>query len=287
VLVAYGGAEHRRRLREPDPVYGKPGENSTSTAVVRSVYASLLSRAEEAPTDDDATRKGSNPVLGALLSFVGAMTMAGYEMAFALLGKLPDEAAQAARYAARAARRPTARGSVVEYSESEGLLDGQEEQHVIGDDADESFGAASPAKPDRPRKLGHLDAARVSTQRVDDEDSQSETSSTVDGASASSISDDEVEEVQRGSTRLSRARSAATLPSAARKTRPSVVGVFDQDGGPAAPPSPRPVRHRSDSVTEWIPPPLPFGLHANLMTAGIGGTTLLCLWVGIVRASRA
>lgn len=32
----------------------------------------------------------------------------------------------------------------------------------------------------------------------------------------------------------------------------------------------------------WIPPPLPFGLHANIMTTGIGVVTAGTLWIGVV-----
>lgn len=34
--------------------------------------------------------------------------------------------------------------------------------------------------------------------------------------------------------------------------------------------------------TTWIPPPLPFGLHANIMTTGIGVVTAGTLWIGVV-----
>lgn len=41
-------------------------------------------------------------------------------------------------------------------------------------------------------------------------------------------------------------------------------------------------RAHARATQEWIPPPLPFGMHANVMTSGIGLVTVCVLWMGIV-----
>jgi hypothetical protein len=70
-----------------------------------------------------------------------------------------------------------------------------------------------------------------------------------------------------------------TVPKASKKS----VRIFDADhvhsnidGTIAALEG-----HGSGRIQEWIPPPLPFGMHPILVTSGIGLVTLCTLWIGL------
>lgn len=388
VIVAYGGAEHRRKPKEFDPVYGKPTASATATssdlqatatthavsliqeAVARATPTTtkLLRRlgyglAARAGSSNESTSDAkqdadspSNPLLGDFLALFGAVTMAAYEMAFKLLGTLPDEDIQRVRWdAVRGEQRGSHRASRGNFddeeAEAEGLLfdrnthhpregEEQEQQHVVGDEEDEdeaqretsskiidpwaetgknspsgvytertgianlqttgelngsgqppgygsgAAGASSPLvyapRSSQSHRQEALDPREVSdriiskTSKYEDEDARSnddddEEESVVDFADA--------EELRAGSTRLGRPKSmaAASVRSARDTLRPPGEGRR----GPSSMVKSNATIADKDT---WIPPPLPFGLHANIMTAGIGAVTLSLLWIGVLLA---
>lgn len=424
IIVAYGGAEHRQKPKELDPVYGKPPSTSSSTiaasstsqsvitpsstmtatmatptmtavteAAVRTVIDAVLSRAEDGGEQGSQGPAGpSNPLLGDLLALFGAVTMAAYEMAFKLLGTLPDEDVQRQRWDAVQASGRTSSGprasngrrgeytsvAAQEEDDRQRLLDGDEpSQHVIGgaddDDAVDAGGSAAtiptrtslPVPPDGLGHLTHLrdersaiwdsetaaasgygsnghaspslpgyrgsseqqqpDAGVISERiaAVDFEDENridpskgsknrrgqyegraSVTVKPVVGSSASSSADGDdgeeqesivdeadAEEIRGGSTRLGRPKSYHSAKSAVR--RPIQDASYededvDEDEQLKSELTSIGIGHgASSAAAEWIPPPLPFGLHANIMTAGIGLVTLSTLWVGVLVAHLA
>lgn len=391
ILVAYGGAEHRRRPREKDPVYGKPGEDPALNAateaakfIARKATHTLAKLAPHRREENDKQSAGQNPVLGDFLAFVGAVTMAAYEMAFKVVGTLPDEQAQNERYSAVSRDRTARAQSYAGYerasapaAEEQGLLgDGDEEderresrgaqksngeavselQHIVGNDDDDdendeeeeggvfrgrakqstertaiwkeidtsrngspssyqAIGAPQevPSRGEDLIEAGDLgrassDVAASSTRndnskrksvKINEEDevdarkatNRKDSTSEDDAASEeeSVLGEGEIEEIQRGSTRLHRTKSASTVG------RTSLRNVFDLDeeeeeeaaghNTRQRPKSSRMASSTSIASTmhqEWMPPPLPFGLHAIIVTSGIGLVTFTTLWIGIV-----
>lgn len=326
VVVAYGGSEHRRVVgggasgggqtsittsatatatatSTPAPsssdVLSSSSSSTTSSAiaamVTRAAVSAITARADDSPSEP--SNSAANPLLGDLLALFGAVTMAAYEMAFKLLGTLPDEEEQRRRWEGV---REGERGNGHEEDDEEegtGLLQ-HEEQHILGDDEEEDGKPHADAAPSLSRSLSatnHHERTAIWTPPTDIEgepspsygygsgDTGSATlanSSTLDtdtlsrkmdamhddmddtpsDIESSILDEGDAEEIQRGSTRLGRSR-------------------------------PRPKSHLStthtalsQASTTWIPPPLPFGLHANAMTAGIGLITALTLWLGVVIA---
>ncbi|KAJ9475537.1 EamA domain-containing protein [Pseudozyma hubeiensis] len=350
IIVAYGGADHRKVPKPIDPVHGKPdGKDNPAEQIMRRFAQSLLDRMafrrEAAP--DPPVSSAHNPVLGDLLAFVGAVTMAAYEMAFKLIGTLPDEQKQAEMYSAVPGGRNRRSRSYVRYQdeddnehqqrqEIEGLLfdsqhalrddevdgdlstrhsDGDSAgQHVIGDDDEDGVkkGRSSearrystvadklidqdrqdyqsitpPPEPTEPLEQSneakavkaaadsvhvHAKAVRLSDGRLKERDEDQESEVT-----ESELDEDEERLVLSGATRLQRTRSNLSVHH-----RASTDNV-----GPASRPGPS---RRSSSYRTVhdpsIPPPLPFGLHANIMTAGIGLTTLTTFWIGVIIANQ-
>ncbi|CAD6980181.1 unnamed protein product, partial [Tilletia controversa] len=91
----------------------------------------------------------------------------------------------------------------------------------------------------------------------------------------SELQDGEEEEILAGATRLHRSRLKAA----------SVLGTAIDDDDAHDRPSglhASALRSAAEASSHWIPPPLPFGLHANIMTSGIGYVTLSVLWIGVV-----
>ncbi|CDW98520.1 hypothetical protein, partial [Sporisorium scitamineum] len=169
IIVAYGGADHRKVPKPIDPVHGKPpAKDDPAEQLVRhsiqSFFAHFLKRQD---SSDPPVSSAHNPVLGDLLAFIGAVTMAAYEMAFKLIGTLPDEQKQAEMYSAVPGGRNRRSRSYIRYQdadaddhqqryETEGLLhssqselrndqskgdlstlrndDIETTQHVLGDD---------------------------------------------------------------------------------------------------------------------------------------------------------
>lgn len=361
ILVAYGGAEHRRRPREKDPVYGKPGQGDDPVANATMAAAGMAARSALTHLADrkEDDQSGQNPVLGDLLAFIGAVTMAAYEMAFKVVGTLPDEQGQNERYSAVSRDRTARAQSYAGYNraglatEEQGLLGEEEEQgggedqkksgeevegncelqHVLGDDDEDdqararstertaiwndndisrngspsSYQAIGPqAKPgdEDPFDAGDLgrtltdtvptktDSKRKSVKINEGEDAPRVTEEEVaeDASEEESVVEEaDIEEIQKGSTRLHRTKSASTVG------RSSLRNVFDADEedeqgdqDQLAGARPRSVRVGSSmSVGStmhqgWMPPPLPFGLHAIIITSGIGLVTFSTLWIGIV-----
>jgi len=345
IIVAYGGAEHRKRPKEADPIYGHPPSNNATIVAESSIFSTLSGRGDQPSF--------SNPVLGDLLAFIGAVTMAAYEMAFHLIGKLPDEAKQAERYdtvkASRRRSRAFSRGggdgyrslSNQEDSEEQGLLEqggeqqqsqgkaggeakeiGRDEQHqVIGDDEDQnrdwsgmgesqaiwnktsssedplSYQSISPPEQEdqkqseststlistdfkdvqdlsKPKKQARMNSSNL--VREEEEDTSSETESDFSAA--------EAEVIERGLTRLNSSKSSNSLGKEQGRMKAAELEATLEEAEEEEP-NGQPIvrrRERSASDSAWIPPPLPFGLHANIMTSGIGFVTFTCLWIGIV-----
>lgn len=364
VIVAYGGADHRKVPKPIDPVHGEPptSDDSAQQIIRRSVQAAisrLLSK--KAVPADPPVNSAHNPVLGDLLAFVGAVTMAAYEMAFKLIGTLPDEQKQAEMYSAIPGGDRSRRSrSYVRYqdaeendrqyrNETEGLLRSSQSeahgnassgdlgafsddsrdvsQHIISNESDndgeeaevpkkrESSDARNystavdklidqdrhdyqsitppPEPTDMQSEVGdngskvaktagdkvrvHAKAVRASPgskEREEDEESQ---------VTESELDEDEEQLVLSGATRLQRTRSHLSThqlasDEAAALPRSSIDAT--QPGSSRRTSSYRKVYDPS------IPPPLPFGLHANVMTAGIGLTTFTTFWIGIIIANQ-
>lgn len=107
----------------------------------------------------------------------------------------------------------------------------------------------------------------------------------------STLDDGDAEEIRDGSTRLRRPKSSICAQSARRNLRHYVDYRDDEadndhlnyeDPSEAVPDALNARAHRN-----WVPPPLPFGLHTNIMTAGIGVVTLCTLWIGVLIAHLA
>ncbi|UTT88644.1 hypothetical protein NDA17_000630 [Ustilago hordei] len=362
VIVAYGGADHSKLPKPIDPVHRKPPTSGDSAGeVVRRSIQALLSRLLRKREEDAEPPVGSayNPVLGDMLAFIGAVTMAAFEMAFKLIGTLPDEQKQAEMYSAVPRGRNRRSRSYVRYQdtdedcrqlghESEGLLrnstseghrsgfnadigtlshdDTESRQHVLGghDDDDDKRRVSSDARTystvvDKLIEQDHLDyqsitpppepstsfddkqeakadnvrvhakAVRASNGAKDnrDEDEQSQ-------LTESELDEEEEQLVLSGATRLHRTRSHLSTSHLASTYADDshLASTYADDSledplsaGPAPGLSGRTSCYRKVSHPS-IPPPLPFGLHANVMTAGIGVTTFTTFWVGIIIAHQ-
>ncbi|SAM85995.1 uncharacterized protein UBRO_07930 [Ustilago bromivora] len=352
VIVAYGGADHRKLPKPIDPVHRKPPTSGDPAGeVVRRSIQALLSRLlrkREADAEPPVS-SAHNPVLGDMLAFIGAVTMAAFEMAFKLIGTLPDEQKQAEMYSAVPGGRNRRSRSYVRYQdtdedcrqpghESEGLLrnstseghrsgfnadigalshdDTESRQHVLGghDDDDDKRRVSSDARTystvvDKLIEQDHLDyqsitpplepstsfddkqeakadevrvhakAVRVSNGAKDNRDEDGESQVT-----ESELDEEEEQLVLSGATRLHRTRShLSTSHLASTYADDSLEDPLS--AGPAPGLSRRTSSYRKVSDPS-IPPPLPFGLHANVMTAGIGVTTFTTFWVGIIIAHQ-
>lgn len=270
VLVAYGGAEHRRRPREPDGGVGMPGGNSTTAAV-------LGMESLQEPRAGGAVG-GGNAFLGDLLAFIGAVTMAAYEMAFKIVGTLPDEDAQRVRYERSRSNRNSRmsdyheEGSVRAGSDTEGQ--GLLEQRTGEEDADEGDVVKEIAR--KSMEVERQEAAVDQSHEPSTERTglwRPKESLDVNGT-YQTISPAPEEEGDLGQA------SQDTFVSKGLKS----VRIFDADdrvhgdidGTIAALEGQRGAR-----IQEWIPPPLPFGMHPILVTSGIGLVTLCTLWIGL------
>lgn len=351
IIVAYGGADHRKVPKPIDPVHGKPpASDDPAEQVLRRSFQAVLSglqRKREADADPPVS-SAHNPVLGDLLAFIGAVTMAAYEMAFKLIGTLPDEQKQAETYSAVPGGRNRRSRSYVRYQdteeddrqhlrESEGLLhpsmsegrhssfngdigtlshdDIESRQHVPGNDDDDDKRHSSndartystvvdklieqdrpdyqsitpppePSNPFEDEQESKADKVRVHAKAVRanngvkdsrDEDEESQ-------VTESELDEEEEQLVLSGATRLYRTRSHLSTSHLA-----STYAEDSLEDPSIAEPRPS-VSHRTSSYRKVsdpsIPPPLPFGLHANVMTAGIGLTTFTTFWIGIIIAHQ-
>lgn len=244
VLVAYGGAEHRRRPREPihtPPDQDTPQIVEGAVSLVSRAVRWALRRDEQPPSGPSS----SSAFLGDMLAFFGAVTMAAYEMAFKVVATLPDEDAQAERYGPDFARDRDYEQTGED--EAEGLLN--HEQETPREDG-EQHGHDDNQSDTETKDAPHSE--RTAIWKPLDSD--------LAGSSAS--------------------------PSYQSMTPP----VYDATEEEHADKSPS-VRQASEEVArqrsapppsqDWIPPPLPFGMHPIIMTSGIGLVTLLVLWVGL------
>ncbi|CBQ69933.1 conserved hypothetical protein [Sporisorium reilianum SRZ2] len=356
IIVAYGGADHRKVPKPIDPVHGKPPrkDDPAEQLIRRSIQSIVARLPKRQDSAEPPVSSAHNPALGDLLAFIGAVTMAAYEMAFKLIGTLPDERKQADMYSAVPGARSRRSRSYIRYQdadghddqqqyETEGLLhstqtkarddhangdlstlsaeDVETAQHVLGDDDDvddlkaqESVEARrystvadrlidqerpdyqsitpppEPAAPLDQQDVAktakavaadevrvHAKAVRVSNgpSKEDDADEESQ-------VTESELDEDEERQVLSGATRLHRTRShLSTHQLSAHDTlRASTDNANARPG-----PSRRTSSYRTVHDPS-IPPPLPFGLHANVMTAGIGLTTFTTFWIGLIVANQ-
>lgn len=402
VVVAYGGTEERKAggvgnphktagstaTASPTPTPTLTSSDGSPTATLaamatRAVLQTLKARGggdaageepPQTPPPPPSSSSASNPLLGDALALFGAVTMAAYEMAFKLLGTLPDEDKQ--REVWQGKSLGGGGGGVVgdtEEEEGERLLgqddadadaDADERQHVLGggeeddddgdgDDDKDGPSSRAPLSSIAPRRnfssqshdertaiwtppavdvvddtaAGHGDAPSPSafnygsngggggggggaasapaSASLDADSLKRKMSAAANGttesgdgsiqsgkrldddgiasSSASSVLDDaDADEIQRGSTRMKRAHHKARRG----KVPEWVDENGDEDRERAAGSRRRPPSHplSSSPSPAWIPPPLPFGLHANAMTAGIGLATACILWIGVIIA---
>jgi hypothetical protein len=254
-LVAYGGAEHRRRPREPDAGIPLPGGNGTEIAT------GMLSRLESRAS----TAGGSNAALGDLLAFIGAVTMAAYEMAFKIVGTLPDEDAQRVRYERSRSHRNSRMDdyrdeSVIRnQSEGEGLLD----QRTGEEDANEN-------DVDKEITRKSMEVAMSREESTERTGLWNPKESLDPNGTYQTISPAPEEEADVG-------ESSQDVPPKRS------VRIFDAERelGRVQSEIDGTITALEGRIQEWIPPPLPFGMHPILVTSGIGLVTLCTLWVGI------
>lgn len=277
ILVAYGGAEHRRRPREPDADVSKPVGEAINVAW------DVASRAWK--REDGKSAPSGNALVGDLLAFFGAVTMAAYEMAFKIVGTLPDEEAQRERYARPGSSRNSRLIDRSEYDDEEetnqggsqgegqGLLDrGQGEE-----DADES----------RVDKEMLRKSMEVAQESAEDPLLEQETERTglwkpkesIDGSGSNSYQtispapEEEPEDAGEGS------EVVGGREERPKRTSTATVRIFDADVEQAIDDSE--AQDVSLRPQEWMPPPLPFGMHPIIVTSGIGLVTLCTLWIGL------
>lgn len=416
IIVAYGGAEHRRKPKDLDPIYGKPtstsslAASSTMTASATSMTSSLtpssdatstITNAASAPSvmqtaidmavtsafqaidralgssatapwgargggdltgepkEDPSSSSASNPLLGDLLALFGAITMAAYEMAFKLLGTLPDEEAQNRHYDPAAPLGSRVRGSRsdrpnrlgvrrtrVDMGDDDGeglddrsrteqgllLGDGAEDdqdddkdglgggRHVLGDDDDDEGHTVgegrkvSESRSSCKRQGGRLSAPSPhdeltafwngdsspgygshgnASPRVDGNTRPQEVNGTVDaGLLSDRMSRIDAgtdgyngngKSTEKGQSDDSPRVSVTVRPAPSIRDGESRRGrTEDEDDDDDVDDDNDLEDLSSDPVGVWIPPPLPFGMHANIMTAGIGAATASTLWLGVV-----
>ncbi len=364
IIVAYGGADHRKVPKPVDPVHGKPpADTDPAVRLVHRSIAAAVSRVftrREAPADVPVS-SAHNPVLGDLLAFIGAVTMAAYEMAFKLIGTLPDEIKQAEMYSAVPGGRNRRSRSYVRYQdpehddsrtdyETEGLLrssqsearatdgdaralhagNGDGAHHILGDDEQDVTETAKKHELDERRSLSTLADKLISQERPDyqsitpppepsnpfaEEDASKIAKETADRVrvhakavpssetkrrdddedsqvTESELDEEEEELVLAGATRLHRTRShLSTHHLADASYADGDESSHNVSAARISTDATRPgVSRRSSTYRKVhdpsIPPPLPFGLHANVMTAGIGLTTFTTFWIGIVLAHQ-
>ena len=251
VIVSYGGAEHKKTPRPVDPVKGKPDTQSA---------------ANEFP----------HPLLGDMLALSGAVTMGLYEICFKLIGTLPDEDLQARLYGQAKnrrrsgdRRRTSSHQSYIEYRPVSGRDQQEEgeafEQNKLSGTDYQATGISQPSSR-RQSEDGNEDA----NKHKNEQPSKGPTTYTIEAESSSSseseLDDADLEELGAGGTmRLSRTTSQTNLKHHQMPSSSSGSG---------------PRRILND-----VPAPLPFGMHANLMTSGIGLFTFLTLWIGVVIAA--
>lgn len=254
MIVSYGGAEHKKTPRPVDPVKGKPETQGASS---------------EFP----------HPLLGDMLALSGAVTMGLYEICFKLIGTLPDEDLQMRLYGQAKSRRrsmdrrrTSSHQSYIEYrpvsgSEQQDEREAFEQNKLSGTDY-QATGISQPSSR-RQSEDGQEDA----NKHKDEQPSKGPTTYTIEAGESSSSSESELDDADLeelgagGTTRLSRTTSQTNLK---HHQMPS------SSGGSAA-----------RRILNDVPAPLPFGMHANLMTSGIGLFTFLTLWIGVVIAAYA
>ncbi|TKY88175.1 hypothetical protein EX895_002885 [Sporisorium graminicola] len=355
VIVAYGGADHRKVPKPIDPVHGKPPtKDDPAEQLIRRTIQSILARfTKRQDSSEPPVSSAHNPVLGDLLAFVGAVTMAAYEMAFKLIGTLPDEQKQAEMYSAVPGGRNRRSRSYIRYQdadaddddhhqrhETEGLLrssqtdtqhdnvkgdlstlstdDVEAAHHVLGDDEADNLKTSiearrystvvdrlidqerqdyqsitPPSEPSTPLQQEdggkaakaaadevrvHAKSVRVSNGQPKEHDLDDESQAT-----ESELDEDEERQVLSGATRLHRTRSHLSTHQL------SAHDTLRASSDNASASRPGPSRRTSSYRTVHdpsIPPPLPFGLHANVMTAGIGITTFTTFWIGLIIAHQ-
>lgn len=205
-----------------------------------------------------------------MLAFLGAVTMAAYEMAFKVIGTLPDEEAQRERYCDRHGRER----SYVDL-DADSMRDEAEAATLLGDDGEDG---PAPARGDQTADNNEAGTSS-DAQDATGEDKYGAAQSTERTAIWKTLDG----EGPNGRT-ASPSYQSMTPPveqndsiEEPENKRPSILAASQEAAR----------RRRSwdgqDKILEeWIPPPLPFGLHPIIITSGIGLVTLCTLWIGLV-----
>lgn len=285
VLVAYGGAEHRRRPREPIDANPPPDQDGNrpaaeAAALARSLGSALLTSAKRQIWSErdsigpiGSTPSASSALLGDMLAFFGAVTMAAYEMAFKVLGTLPDEEAQLDRYEGFHREHDFSRSKGIDGNrddEGEALL--SEEAGINRAQAADSTNANS---SNRAVERPPADTERTAIWKPSIDGDLGATGSPSYQSVSPSGANEDVDDAP-----LDKADNSWDQPEAPASAigRPSYdAGDGEERSGPRS-------KRGSHAVTQrdWIPPPLPFGLHPIIMTSGIGLVTVTVLWIGLV-----
>jgi drug/metabolite transporter (DMT)-like permease len=247
VLVAYGGAEHRRRPREP--------EGDTSVPSKR---------------EGNSGNAAGNAFLGDMLAFIGAVTMAAYEMAFKIVGTLPDEEEQRERFAGSGGGERYGRHSRflddgdVSYGESETLLNDASYDRSPGTGISSTQGTEEDAE---------VDDLKASTERTAILATENGRTSSPSYQSMTPNDQEDEEGIPDGDQDKKTPSLAQASEEAARqRNSQDDERISSQiNGGETG----------KVGLDEWIPPPMPFGLHPIIITSGIGFVTLCTLWVGL------
>ncbi|KDN52711.1 hypothetical protein K437DRAFT_231800 [Tilletiaria anomala UBC 951] len=262
IVVSYGGAEHKKAPRLLDPVKGKP--------------------------DTAAVAELPHPFVGDMLALLGAVTMGLYEIVFKLVGTLPDEELQLQLYGKGGAlagghRRSRGHQSSIEYrpvNAADGLSrhEDQAEGNALSGDTNYQATGTSPSQSrstsSRSSFDGDEDTEKQAKQAGSNKNSSGPTTYSREADDFSSESESELDEAELaqlstgGTTRLSRTSSRTRLKQHSAFSTP-----MHTNG-----------RKR---LLDDVPPPLPWGMHSNIMTSGIGLVTALSLWLGVVIAHFA
>ncbi|PWN32541.1 uncharacterized protein FA14DRAFT_161930 [Meira miltonrushii] len=265
VLVAYGGAEHRRRPREP--------EGDTSTPVISAVehIAKRVWNSIPSKREGSTGNSAGNAFLGDMLAFIGAVTMAAYEMAFKIVGTLPDEEEQRERFAGTGGGERYGRHS--RFIDEEDASYGESETLLNDGSYDRSPGTAlSSTQAEEEDEVVDLKASTERTAILASENGNGHTSSPSYQSMTPNDQEDEEGSADGDEDKKTPSLAQASEEAARQRNSQDDERTTSQMNG---------VETAKTGLDEWIPPPMPFGLHPIIITSGIGFVTLCTLWVGL------
>lgn len=273
VLVAYGGAEHRRRPREP--------EEGVSTPILSGVEHVARRMWKSIPTKREASTGNTtgNAFLGDMLAFIGAVTMAAYEMAFKIVGTLPDEEEQRERFAGTGGGERYGRHS--RFLDEEEAPNGEAETLLNDASYDRSPGTGIS------QQTAEEEEEEEEDQKTDDPKASTErtailTSENGNGRTASPSYQSMTPNDQEDQEGVEEDENDKKTPSLALASEEAARQRDSHDEEEER----RRAQMNGDGtqkvgLDEWIPAPMPFGLHPIIITSGIGFVTLCTLWIGL------